>query len=90
MQAQYVQLLELARQPQPSPLSSPPPAAAAVQVMAEVEATVAELQQGIRTKHAQTSRIVLLNALRREVAERRQCVAKMEGVLSASRQHVRL
>ncbi|KPI85526.1 hypothetical protein ABL78_5407 [Leptomonas seymouri] len=59
-------------------------------LIAELENTVAELQRGLRSKLAQSSRISVLNALRREVAERQQCVAKMEGVLSVARQHVRL
>lgn len=57
---------------------------------AALEETVSALQRGIRSKLAQSSRLVLLNALRREVAERRQCVAKMEGALSVARQHAQL
>ncbi|KAL7700330.1 hypothetical protein NQL31_001941 [Lotmaria passim] len=61
----------------------------AEQRASELESTVAALQHGIRSKLVQSSRLVLLNSLRREVAERRQSVAKMEGVLSVVRQHVR-
>lgn len=61
----------------------------AEQRASELESTVAALQHGIRSKLAQSSRLLLLNSLRREVAERRQSVAKIEGVLSVARQHVR-
>ncbi|CBZ24475.1 conserved hypothetical protein [Leishmania mexicana MHOM/GT/2001/U1103] len=100
LQEQYRRLLELAQQPfgtqsaahaeSPSGSGSDTVETLAESLMTEFETAVGQLQRGIRSKQAQAIRLVLLNALRREAAERRQCVAKMEGVLSASRQHVRL
>ncbi|AYU76789.1 hypothetical protein conserved [Leishmania donovani] len=100
LQEHYRRLLELAEQPystqnaahaeSPSDGSSDTVEAQAESLMTEFEAAIVQLQRGIRSKQAQAIRLVLLNALRREAAERRQCVAKMEGVLSASHQYVRL
>jgi hypothetical protein len=103
MERQYIALLELAEKvylPQRSSVHTSAPTNAAERddepnkqaerLTAELENTVAALQQGIRSKLAQSSRLLLLNSLRREVAERRQCVTKMEGVLSVARQHARL
>ncbi|CAG9570142.1 conserved hypothetical protein [Leishmania major strain Friedlin] len=100
LQEHYRRLLVLAQQPygtqsaahaeSPSGGGSDTVEAQAESLMTEFEAAVGQLQRGIRSKQAQAIRLVLLNALRREAAERRQCVAKMEGVLSASHQHVRL
>ncbi|KAG5510381.1 hypothetical protein GH5_06578 [Leishmania sp. Ghana 2012 LV757] len=100
LQEQYRRLLELAQEPYRSRKSDPAESssgggsrgleARAESLMAQLEVAVRQLQQGIRSKQAQATRLVLLNALRREAAERRQLVVKMEGILSASRQHVRL
>ncbi|KAG5484712.1 hypothetical protein LSCM1_06530 [Leishmania martiniquensis] len=98
LQEQYRRLLELAQEsyrPQSAALAELPSGsgnleAQAEALMAQLEAAVGQLQRGIRSKQAQVTRLVLLNTLRREAAERRQYVAKMEGILSASRQHVRL
>ncbi|GET86626.1 hypothetical protein, conserved [Leishmania tarentolae] len=100
LQEQYKRLLELAQQPYGTQSAAPNESplgggsdsveAQAESLMAEFEAAVRHLQRGIRSKQAQAIRLGLLNALRSEAAERRRCVLKMEGVLSASHQHVRL
>ncbi|CAJ1021737.1 hypothetical protein, conserved [Leishmania lindenbergi] len=100
LQEQYRRLVVLAQQPygtQSTPSAESPRdsgsggvEAQAESLMMYFEVAVGQLQRGIRSKQAQAIRLMLLTALRREVAERRQCVAKMEGVLNASHQHVRL
>ncbi|KAG5510079.1 hypothetical protein JKF63_06972 [Porcisia hertigi] len=97
---QYRGLLELAQHPYSTQNATPAESsssgggggieAQAGNLMTQLEVTVGLLQRGIRSKQAQAIRLVLLNSLRGEVAERRQCVEKMEGVLSVSHQHVRM
>ncbi|KAK7200702.1 hypothetical protein NESM_000127500 [Novymonas esmeraldas] len=87
LQDNYQHLLELAQRHCSGADGRPE---AADHCMTAIESTVAELQRGIRSKHAQATRLTLLHTLRHDVAEKRRCVSKLEGVLSASHQHVRL